>query len=56
MDSFIKETSIIINIKNNTGINGKMKLILPILFLVLFIFINAFNEFYKSQLQKLKQN
>ena len=56
IDSFIKETSIVINIKNNKGINGKMKLILPILFLILFIFINAFNVFYKSHLQKLKQN
>jgi hypothetical protein len=54
--SFIKETSIIVNIKNNKGINGKMKLIIPILFIFSFLFIRILMAFYKSQLQKLKQN
>ena len=56
IDSFIKETSIIINIKNNKGINGKMKLIIPIFFIFSFSFIIILKAFYKSQLQKLKQN
>ncbi len=56
IDSFIKDISTITNIKNTRGTNGKMKLILPILFIFLFILIRIFMTFYRSQLQKLKQS
>ena len=56
VDSFIKDISTITNIKNTKGTNGKMKLILPILFIFLFILIRIFMTFYRSQLEKLKQN
>jgi len=48
----IKEISTIINIKETEGINGEMKLILPTLFLFLFIFITQFKRFYKAQVAK----
>ncbi len=54
IDTFIKDISITPNIINNKGTNGKMKLILPILFISLFVFISLFLAFYKNQLTKTK--
>jgi hypothetical protein len=53
-DKIVKDISIVANVKNTTGANGKMKLILPLLFLGLFIAINLFMSFYKNQLSKSK--
>lgn len=53
IESFIKDISTTINIKNTKGINGKLKLILPVLFIFLFIFLNIFISFYKKQAAKL---
>ncbi len=53
-DRVVKDISIVINVKNSTGTNGKMKLILPILFLGLFIIIKIFMSFYRKQLAKSK--
>jgi hypothetical protein len=50
---FIKDISTVINIKNTKGTNGKMKLILPFLFIFLFIFISIFISFYRKQSSKL---
>ena len=52
-DSIIKEISATINIINTKSINGKMKLVLPILFVSLFLFIRFFIVFYKKQMSKL---
>lgn len=54
IDTFIKDISITPNIINNKGTNGKMKLILPILFISLFVLISLFLTFYKNQSTKTK--
>lgn len=53
-DKVVKEISVVTNVKNSTGTSGKMKLILPILFLGLFIIIKIFMSFYRKQLAKSK--
>jgi len=45
----INDNAVILNIKNNKSINGKMKLVLPILFISLFIIFGFILSFYKSQ-------
>ena len=45
----INENAISLNIKNNKSINGKRKVIIPILFISLFIFIRFFMSFYRKQ-------
>jgi hypothetical protein len=50
----INDNTVIMNIKNGESINGKMKLILPILFISLFIIIGFIVSFYKSQSLKAK--
>lgn len=52
IENFIKDVSITPNVINNKGINGKMKLILPILFISLFVLISLFLAFYKNQSTK----
>lgn len=54
IDKIIKDSSTTINIKNNKGIAGKMKLVLPMVFLFLFVAISFFISFYKRQLAKSK--
>jgi hypothetical protein len=54
IDTFIKDISITPNVINNKGTNGKMKLILPILFISLFVLISLFLAFYKNQSTKTK--
>lgn len=49
----INDIGDVINIKNTKGVNGKMKFILPILFILLFIFFGLFKSFYKKQSAKL---
>ncbi len=52
MDKIIKDNAVAINIENNESINGKMKIILPLLFVGLFILFRLFRSFYRNQ--KLK--
>jgi hypothetical protein len=54
VDNIIKVNSSSLNIENTTNINGKLKLILPILFIFFFIVLKAFISFYKKQSQKIK--
>jgi hypothetical protein len=49
LDKIIKESSQTINTQNNESINGKLKLILPILFVFFYIFIHFFIGFYRRQ-------
>jgi hypothetical protein len=49
LNSIVKENSSILNIENNTSINGKLKFILPILFVCIFILIRFFIAFYRKQ-------
>jgi len=52
----IKETSSTSNIKNTKSINGKLKLVLPILFVSLYLFLYLIIRFYKTQAQKNKKS
>jgi hypothetical protein len=52
-NQIVKDISTVINIKNIKGINGKMKLLVPFLFIFLFIFLRIFISFYKKQAAKL---
>lgn len=49
----INDISTVTNIKSTKSINGKMKLILPILLILIFISIRLFLSFYKTQSAKL---
>ena len=55
LDKIIKDNSATLNIENTSSVNGKLKMILPVLFLLLFILIYLFSRFYKKQLQKSKR-
>lgn len=51
-DYIIKEISTTINSLNTKGLNGKRKLLLPILLIFLFVGINVIKNFYKRQTKK----
>jgi hypothetical protein len=55
LDKVIKATSIIINDKNTKGTNGKMKFIVPFIFLLFFIGFKGMLRFYKKQSLKSNQ-
>jgi hypothetical protein len=52
-DKVVKESSSTLNIKNSKGTNGKMKLIIPILFILIFVVFGLLRSFYRKQLQKV---
>ncbi len=52
-DKVVKDLSKTINIKNTKGINNKMKLIFPVLFVSLFIIYGLFMSFYRKQAAKI---
>ena len=54
-DKIIKDNSTTINKENTTSINGKLKLILPLVFILIFILIRFFIAFYKKQSLKAQQ-
>lgn len=49
LDKIIKESSVILNDKDSKGTKGKMKFLIPFLFLFLFISIKMLLNFYKRQ-------
>ena len=51
-DRTIKEISSTLNIKNTQSLNGKLKFILPVLFVLIFVFIYLFKGFYRKQSQR----
>jgi hypothetical protein len=55
-DNIIKKNSITLNIKNTESVNGKLKFVLPLLFIFGFVFIRLFSKFYKRQALKEQQN
>lgn len=55
LDKTVKETSVILNRKNTKGTNGKMKFIIPFIFLLLFIGLKGLRSFYKKQTLKNEQ-
>lgn len=54
-DKIIKDNSTTINKENTSSINGKLKLILPLVFILIFILIRFFIAFYKKQSLKAQQ-
>jgi len=54
-DKIVKDISSTTNIFNTKGANGKLILILPILFVFMFLLFHWFRVFYKNQLQKRSQ-
>lgn len=56
VDNIIKKTSAVINIKNTESVNGKLKFVLPILFIFGFVLVRSFFKFYKKQTLKAQQN
>ena len=54
LDKIIKDNSSTLNIENTNSVNGKLKLVLPVLFLLSFILIRLFLAYYKIQLGKSK--
>jgi hypothetical protein len=54
LDKIIKDSSVTVNIKNTKKINGKMKLVLPLLFVGMFIFFSFLKRYYNNQMAKLK--
>ena len=52
IDKVVKENSSILNSKNTEGTNGKMKIILPIFFILLLMIFTRFKRFYLTRLEK----
>ncbi|MFN3752788.1 hypothetical protein [Flavobacterium sp.] len=52
-DRIVKDTSITLNIRNNKATNGKMKLVLPFLFILFYVLVRLFKSYYKHQMAKL---
>jgi hypothetical protein len=48
-DKIVKDNSFILNVESTNTINGKLKLVLPIVFLSIFILIRFFIAFYRKQ-------
>lgn len=49
LDKIVKDKSATINKENTESINGKMKLVLPFLFVFIYLFIRSIIVFYKKQ-------
>jgi hypothetical protein len=55
LDKIVKDKSTTINKENTESINGKMKLVLPFLFIFIYLFFRSIVVFYKKQ-KALNQN
>lgn len=53
-DKIVKENSSTVNIENNESINGKLKIILPMLLIFSYLCIHYFTRFYKTQKARLQ--
>lgn len=52
-EKIIKDISVTTNIKNTKSLNGKMKLVLPLVFVFMYVFCYLFAAFYKREQKKL---
>ncbi len=55
LDKIVKEINTELNIENTEAANGKLKLILPLIFIALFVCIRLFMSFYRRQSLKRAQ-
>lgn len=53
-DKIIKDQNISLNKMNSKGVNNKMKLILPFLFILLYLLGYSFSQAYKKQKQRIQ--
>jgi lipopolysaccharide export system protein LptC len=53
-EKIVKEASVQLNVRDDEGLHGKMKFIIPVLFILLFLCIAKFINFYKKQSAKRK--
>lgn len=53
LDNIVKESSSTLNVRNKKAVNGKKKLILPLLFIFIFVLVKYFKSFYRKQVEKL---
>jgi len=49
----VKDHAVILNIKDTKGLNGKMKLIYPFLFIILYVIVVLIKDFYQKNKTKL---
>lgn len=55
LDKIVKENSATLNVKDTTSVNGKMKFVLPLLFIFLFVLVGYFKSYYKRQMAKMNK-
>lgn len=53
LDKIVKESSSTLNIRDTKSINGKMKLVFPLLLIFLFVFLGFLKSYYKNQMAKM---
>lgn len=56
LDKIVKETNVELNIENTEAVNGKLKFVLPLIFIGLFIGFRLFMSFYRKQSLKRTQS
>ena len=54
LDKIVKDTGVTLNVKSTKIVNGKMKLILPLLLVGLFVIGSFLKSYYRKQMTKLK--
>jgi len=52
VDNIIKKNSSVINVKNTESVNGKMKFLLPFIFIGIFIAFGFIRAYYRHQMKK----
>jgi len=55
VDDVIKKNSSVINVKNTKSVNGKMKFVLPFVFIGFFVIFGFIRAFYRHQMKKYNQ-
>lgn len=53
IDKIIKQNSATLNVKNTQAVNGKLKYVLPLLFIFIFILFGFLKAYYRHQMAKL---
>ncbi len=52
----VRDVSQVLNIENSESVNGKLKFVLPLLLIAMFIVVNLFAKFYKTQSARRAQS
>lgn len=52
-EKIVKDISIVTNIKNTKSINGKMKFVLPLVFVFIFLFFSVIKGYYRKEMKKI---